>query len=870
MKTLVILLLIFSCAFAYAEHKTEFGVEAVFKLKPEYRKLLNIGDSRTGIAELDSKLEMLKVSKIEQRFLSPKNSNHEIALIFTVYSEMPPHAVVNLLNTDKHVQYAEVIYPDETFAAPDDPQYSMSEYLAYLEAEAAWDIHKGELGVNPVILAITDTGVKWDHVDLAENIWNNLGEDANGNGYTMYYNGSVWVMDSGDMNGIDDDGNGKIDDLIGWDFMLNEFGDEATDPYDSGGHGTAVSGIMAARTNNGVGTSSLSWNLILMPISCSHVSGSIYKGYQGIVYAAENGADVINCSWGGTSFSMANQEAINYAWSLGSIIVAAAGNSNNQVPVYPAAYRNVLATAALQNSGLKSTASCFGAFVDFGATNSVIRTTAVNGGYLTGNTGVNNATSYASPVAAALVGLVKSYYPALSPAEIVSRVKGSCDDIDYLNPSYVELLGEGKLNARRALADINPLPDNEARLHLQEFLGVNDSNANSALEPGESFSLNLRLRNYGFAGNNAVFTLSTASSAVTITSNTEYGTLPEDDYFDLTDAFSIYVLPGASSQYVSFTLNTSADISVAAGASLQFSLVINAGGVLVWEGVSGARNQSGSYIRTTLQGFGYTCVYGTSFPQSFLGFEAVFLSFGAPNSQIARLNTPYMYRAIRDYLQAGGKLYIEGSDAVAYDMAVYFPGIDGANGAYEILWPLLGLQSASDGATNVINGLEGVTGSPAEGISFSSSTQPVNLSIDTFVAMPSVAKNAFVESDYGCVAVASTGSAGQRTFVFSYALRELVDGSFPNTRSNLLRKIMDFFEGNSFMGALDVPQLVISRDDNQLTVSWDAVANADYYLLYVSDNPDNWDGISPVIVYDNQYQCESEAKQFFRVKAYAD
>ncbi len=170
----------------------------------------------------------------------------------------------------------------------------------------------------------------------------------------------------------------------------------------------------------------------------------------------------------------------------------------------------------------------------------------------------------------------------------------------------------------------------------------------------------------------------------------------------------------------------------------------------------------------------------------------------------------------------------------------------------------------------MINGLEGVAGSPAEGISFSSSTQPVNLSIDTFVAMPSVAKNAFVESDYGCVAVASTGSAGQRTFVFSYALRELVDGSFPNTRSNLLRKIMDFFEGNSFMGALDVPQLVISCDDNQLTVSWDAVANADYYLLYVSDNPDNWDGISPVIVYDNQYQCESEVKQFFRVKAYAD
>lgn len=870
MKTLALCIFLFVSVFYFASVKIEPGVEAVFKLKPEYRHLLSISNNRTGINELDSKLDKLRVSRIKQRFLSPKNSKHEIALIFTVYSDLPPQAVVNLLGTDKHVQYAEVVYPDEIFAVPNDPSYSLSEYLPYLEAEAAWDIHKGELGANPVILAIVDTGVKWDHVDLAENIWNNLGEDSNGNGYTMYHNGSAWVMDSGDINGIDDDANGKIDDLIGWDFMLNEAGDEATDPYDSGGHGTAVSGLMAARTNNGVGTSSLSWNLTLMPISCSHVSSSIYRGYEGIVYAAENGADVINCSWGGNIFSMAAQEVINYAWGLGSIIVAAAGNSNNQNPVYPAAYRNVLATAALLNTGVKSTASSYGAFVDFGATNSRIYTTTFNGGYALGNTGTNNATSYASPLAVALVGLVKSYYPALSQADIVNRVKGSCDDIELLNPSYPGFLGEGKLNARRALEDLNPLPDNEARVALQEFLGVNDSNANEALEPGETFSLNLRMRNYGYAGSNAVFTLSTSSTAVSILSNTEYGSLPEDDYFELSDAFSIYVLPGASSQYVTFTLHTSSDISVAAGANVQFSVVINNGGVLIWESVNGGRNMSGSFIRTTLQGLGYTCVYGNSFPQSMLGFDAAFLSFGTPGSSIARFDKPYMFRAVKDYLETGGKLYLEGGDVIGYDMAYLLPEVDGELDAHEVLWPLLGIDSADDGASNTINGLWGAAGSPADSISFASSTQTVSSSIDIFSPNTSVAKAAFTESDYGYVAVANTGDNGQRSFVFSYALRELVDGSFPNTRANLVEKIMDFFEGEAFMGLLDVPQLLVTEQEGEVLLSWEAIPNADYYLVYVSDVPDNWAAVSPIIVYDLQYQCSSEEKQFFRVKAYAD
>lgn len=866
---LLIIILLSAIALFSVQPKGEPGT-AVFKIKPEYRSLVNVGSNSCGIASVDEKLAHLKVSGIKQRFLTPKSAKHDIALIFSVSSALPAISIVNQLAGDKHIQYAEVVYPDELFAVPNDTEYAISQYFAALEAEAAWDIHKGELGANPVVLALTDTGCKWNHVDLAPNVWNNLGEDANSNGYTLYNSGSAWVMDAGDINGIDDDGNGKVDDLIGWDFMLNENGDEALDPYDGGGHGTAVSGIMDARTNNNAGTSSLAWNLTLMPISCSYTSGSIYKGYEAIIYAAENGADIINCSWGGNAFSQSNQEAIDYAWCLGSIIVAAAGNSNNQNPVYPAAYRHVLGIAALQNSGLKSTISSYGAFVDFGVTNSVMRTTALSGGYLTGNTGVNNATSYASPVVAALLGLVKSFYPALTSEEIVMRVKGSCDDVDYLNPSYVNLLGEGKINARRALEDVNPLPDNEIRLSLFEFQGINDANGNGAVEPYEMFTVNMRFRNHGCGSENATFTLYSSNSAVSVVSNTEHASIPEDDYFDLMDAFSIHVLPGAISQYVTFTLYTSADISVAVGQYMQFNVVINAGGVLVWEGINGSRNMSGTFIRNTLQGLGYPCVYGNSFPQSLYSFDAVYLSFGNAGSSITRFDKPSYYTALKDYLMSGGKLYIEGGDVVGYDMAALLPGVEGELGAHDILWQLLGIQSADDGTTNPIDNLTGLEASPTEGFSFSSTNQTAVTYIDTFTALSSYAKSAFEENGYGCVAVANTGAYGQRSFVFSYALSELADGSAPNTRANLLTEIVQFFESDTFLGELDSPQLSISVVGDSISLSWLAVPMADYYHVYLSDVPDAWTGVVPVVVYGTQYSLPPGEKAFFKVVAVAD
>ena len=414
------------------------------------------------------------------------------------------------------------------------------------------------------------------------------------------------------------------------------------------------------------------------------------------------------------------------------------------------------------------------------------------------------------------------------------------------------------------------MPDNEIRLGLIETRDVTDANGNLAVEPGETFSVNLFLRSYGFGSASGVFTLSTTSTVVTILDNSETGLIPEDDYFSLEDAFSIYVLPSATSRYVTFTLTTTADLPVVAGNTLTFTVLIQAGGIFIWEGVASGRDMSGAFIRTTLQTLGYTCTYGTAFPSSFYSFDAVFLSFGNPGSNITRFSTIAMFNAVKSYLLGGGKLYIEGGDVVGFDLAYYLPDLEGELDASEILWPLLGILSAEDGSTNAMNLLSGMPSTPAEGISFSASAQTQVLSIDKFSPMPLSAKSAVEESDYGCVGVASAGDYGQRSFVLSYALRELTDGVFPDTRANLIEQIMDFFESEAFFGDLAIPNLNIVRGLGSVTVSWDAIANADYYNVYASDIPDDWTGITPIVVTGLEYSTTAVSKKFFRVVAMRD
>jgi subtilisin family serine protease len=227
---------------------------------------------------------------------------------------------------------------------------------ADMHAEAAWDWSRGA----DTVVAVIDEGVQTAHPDLVGQIWVNTDEIAG--------------------NGIDDDGNGKIDDANGWDFLNGDA--TVFDLSDGEKHGTHVAGTVAAAANSGVGGVGAAWETKVMPLKFLGPNGGTdSQGAAAIIYAVDNGADVINCSWGGTGFSTALSEAISYAESHDVLVVAAAGNSSansDSSPFYPAAYThsNIVSVAALtRTDGLASYSNYGATSVDLGAPGSEILST---------------------------------------------------------------------------------------------------------------------------------------------------------------------------------------------------------------------------------------------------------------------------------------------------------------------------------------------------------------------------------------------------------------------------------------------------------------------------------------------------------------
>jgi len=850
--------------------------KVVVKFKPEYKYLLS---SQTGtgfgLPDLDRMLAKLGNTKVGLRFqfnpLKYKSGLPDLSLIYQIdyQKDINPHSISELLLQYRYFDYAEPVFIDEICAVPDDPYFTQSGYLRVLQAAQAWDIHQGENGATEVVLAVVDTGVKWNHPDLINNIWQNLGEDFDEDGVTLFYNGSQWVFDPGDVNGIDDDNNGKIDDFIGWDFMVDSSGLEGNDPTDGSGHGTTVAGIADARTNNATGVSALPWNVKLMPISCTYPgSSSLYKGSDAFIYAAENGADVINFSAGSTSYSQAYEDAVIYASGLGPIIVAAAGNNNTSAVFYPAGYPTVVAVAAALNTGVKAPVSSYGTFVDVSAPTDSIFSTSAGGGY--NSTPLGNYTSYASPVGAGLAALIKSAHPGWTNDEVVNQLIASCNNIDAVNPSYANLLGDGLLNAYNALSQVNPDVDQQLRLELREVLPPTDANGNHALERDETFSLNLKVRNFAFgvSSSNVTYTLSCSDPYITIINNTYYGALPADDYALLTNAFQCRVSATANTKSVACTLTVAADLPITTGSILTFSLLINAGGIYVWEGLAAA-GYSGRKIRDTLISQGHSVYYSTTFPFSFHTFSAVFLSFGmatASSSNETRFDRLSMYQAAKDYLEEGGRIYLEGNDAVGFDLGYFMPDVGSGQSAADVLWPLLGISAADDGYTNPINELAGQPLSLAHDIVFTASAQTKLDYIDTFTLSAS-GLTAFTESDYGNVAIQNYGSFGQKSFVFSYCLAELTDGTAPATRDSLIMRIMQDFTTTGNTMQMEVPVVTIERTISSISLSWEAVPYAQCYRIEASDVPDSGFTLVETTSQTSFAETETQPRKLYRVIA---
>ena len=771
------------------------GVVAV-KLRsdsaPVARKALPL---RFGISSLDAVSDELGVRRVEPMFRTRfSKARPDLPDLSRIYRVRFPDAVdvrraARLFGGDPSVAYAEPIVAHYLEETPNDPDFSRQWFLENIEAEAAWDVHKGEDGAE-IVVGISDSGVAWRHEDLVENIYQNLGEDADGDGKVIEKSGGSWIFDPDDVNGIDDDGNGYVDDFIGWNF-LNDDRQEDNDPDDPGSHGTHVAGLAAARTDNGIGISSISWNVKILPTSASNIdSGNTLEWtLSTVVYLAENGADIINMSWGSESTSQVQQEAIERARGFGSLLVAAAGNESTSSLHYPSALPGVVSVASVGKTDRLASYSNFGISVDVSAPGGVgindIRSTIPPSNY-----GDKVGTSMASPVVAGVFALVKSLHPSWSNEELIEQVLGTADSIDDLNISYVGLLGEGRVNAFRALADQPPTTTPELRLEVVG-MEVLDDNGDGSLEAGEGAEILLTMRNYShLAGSDAVtLTLQTEASYVdVVNAGVTMGVTP-DMAAELPSTFSIQVAPDAPSGLVSFTLSADAsDATISPHSALDVQILIAAGGLLVWEGVEGGPTFSGDFLSDGLvsRGFNVTHISG-EFPTGLKGFDGVFLSFGNAGLDSdgppfsARLDATWKVDAIQSYLESGGRIFLDGGDTLGWDI---YNLVDGS-----ALLPLFGLEDAeNDGVTNSIDSLDGHAGALTEGMQFVESSQSPVEWIDIFT--PSTGGEAFSESDYGVVAVQHRGRYGQRTFCLSYTLAELVDGS--TTRDDLLDAIVEF------------------------------------------------------------------------------
>ncbi len=397
---------------------------------------------QTGIAEIDAINDRYNINKIERVFknLDTRHANMELAerigitrtyLLSLPKDESIPDAVAEYA-TLPHVEYAEPNYIDHVALVSTDPTYELQWGLnntgqaipfdegdpvgtpgADINAEAAWDLHTGD---ETVVLAILDTGVDYDHPEF---------EGRTVDGYDTF--------------------------------------DDDDDPMDFTGHGTCCAGIAAANGDDGFGVAGVNWNCLIMPIKIGADGADVFThadGAEGMVWAADNGADILSCSYGGTD-SQTKEDGATYAYDAGCVILASRGNNNNANDYFPASYDNVISIGALSPcNDRKTPTTCDGedwwgssfTNLDVMAPGTRIHSADITGagGYDDGDYHASfNGTSAACPFAAGVAALIRSYTPTLDNDEIAEAIRMSAVDID--EEGYDDNTGFGRLDAFGAL-----------------------------------------------------------------------------------------------------------------------------------------------------------------------------------------------------------------------------------------------------------------------------------------------------------------------------------------------------------------------------------------------------------------------------------
>ncbi|MBI3518732.1 MAG: S8 family serine peptidase, partial [Bacteroidetes bacterium] len=405
----------------------------ILKVKPQYADICSNSNINHNL--FNSLAATINATHLHKKFpfdRSPETPYNkagqkyaDLSLIYELNysSAIEIEKAINKLLLSGILVYAEPHFIPKIKYAPNDPLANSSNqyHLLNINAFNAWDIDRGD---SAIVIGITDTGTDFTHPDLFNNVKRNYADIPDGN---------------------DNDGDGYIDNYMGWDLGVND--NDAS--WEGNAHGVHVCGLAAASADNNLGGAGVGFNCKFLPVKIADAGGALIAAYEGIKYAADHGCSVINCSWGGGGASQYGQDIIDYATvNKNCLVVCAAGNNNADGDFFPAAYNYALSVGNTTINDTKQASSDYGYFVDVCAPGDNVNSTWPGSFYIT-----MSGTSMSSPIVAGAAAIVKHHFPSYNGLQIGERLKVTADDIYAANPSYLNKLGTGRINLYRALID---------------------------------------------------------------------------------------------------------------------------------------------------------------------------------------------------------------------------------------------------------------------------------------------------------------------------------------------------------------------------------------------------------------------------------
>ena len=515
-------------AFLFIHFQAIGQKQLIFKLKPDYAN-----EFKEGKGEFQQFISQLNFSPAERKYplhktpIAKKNKlgraliDLSLMYVLDVPFPMASNFTLEQFRRRKELEYAEwEVQEAFPLSRPNDPNAdsltgSQRYVLQKIKAYQAWSISQGDTNV---VIGILDTGIPVEHEDLKT---------------------QIKINPSDPPNGIDDDQNGLVDDYRGWDFGSN---DNDPTPDDLGikpGHGTSVAGLAAAATNNAKGVAGVAYKCKIWPIKIWKWAGgfSNFKGYEAIVYAADKGCKVINCSWGSARINnQYEQDIINYAtFNKNALIVAAGGNTAGFYNILPANYDNVLGVTMTDTTDQIFWAATQNFKMDIAAPGVNIFGILTNGGY----GWVDGGTSMSAPLVAGAAALVRSKYPELTGLQAGELLRVNTDTIYSVpgNPNYRDRSGRGRLNVLKALQKQQNISLRPVEIQLNTKNGIT-SNA------GDTVQIYVRFENYLEAISGFEATAFSSDTNLTIFQNAKtFGPMPSSASLSQVQPFLAVVRP---------------------------------------------------------------------------------------------------------------------------------------------------------------------------------------------------------------------------------------------------------------------------------------------------------------------------------------